>query len=216
MRNRFVALFLVTAVTAFAYQAGIASSYMLGPAGANDAAVTLNYTETGGSPQVEFQFGSADTVEYTMDGSTFDISTNTITANDVAFTFPSAAANIGEHTVSFVQGATPADALDTQFFIADRAYTVTEINVVWGVAESTGSMDVMVERLQGTEACAAGDNLQAAVVDATGTANTVATPALTGTTANLDLAAGNRLCVDLTATPNQIANLVVTVTLVVN
>lgn len=135
---------------------------------------------------------------------------------DVTWTFPDAtsgSATIGEHTVSFVQGGTAADALDTQFFIADRAYVVTEINAVWGVAESTGAMDIMVERLQGTEACAAGDDLQAAVVDATATANTVTTPALTATTANLDLAAGNRLCVDLTATPNEVTNMVVTVTL---
>jgi hypothetical protein len=149
-------------------------------------------------------FNPAATATVTIDGS----------AGTIAF--GDAGAFGGEHTVTWAQGGTAGDALDTQFFIADRAYTVTEINVVWGVAESTGAMDVMVERLQSTEACAAGDDLQAAVVDATGTANTVATPTLTSTTANLDLAAGNRLCVDVSATPNEVANLVVTVTLQVN
>ena len=97
-----------------------------------------------------------------------------------------------------------------------RAYTVTDIDAVWGTAESTGSMDIQVDRLQGTEACAAGDNLLNAVIDATGTANTVANGTLTSTTANLNLSAGDRLCVDLTATPNEIANMVVTVGLVPN
>lgn len=132
---------------------------------------------------------------------------------DVTATFPNASFNVGEYTVSWAQGATVANAVSSQFFIADRNVTVTEINVVWGTAETTGAMDVMVERLQGTEACGAGDDLQNAVVDATGAANTVATPALTGTPALLNLAAGNRLCVTLTATPNEVANLVVTVTL---
>lgn len=119
----------------------------------------------------------------------------------------------GEHTVSFVQGGTAADALDTIFFIADRPYTVTKITAVWGTAESTGSMDIQVERLQGTEACTggAGDDLLSAVIAATGTANTVNTGALV-TTSVVDLAAGNRLCLNLSATPNEVVNMVVTVT----
>ena len=218
--RRFIAVLALAALVApVASQNPLRESYGFGTSTANDATVTLHHSELSGAPILEFQFTTSDTVEYTMSGATFDISTNTITANDTVLTFPSAssaAANLGEHTVSWAQGGTAADALDTQFFIADRAYTVTEINVVWGGAESTGSMDVMVERLQGTEACAAGDDLQAAAVDATATANTVTTPALTGTPANLDLAAGNRLCVDVSATPDEVTNLVVTVTLVVN
>lgn len=137
-------------------------------------------------------------------------------AQNTTWTFPDAtsgAVTVGERTVSFVQGGVAANAVDGQFFIADRAYVITDIDIVWGVAESTGAMDVMVEKLTGTEACAAGDDLQTAVVDATATANTVTAPTLTATTADLNLAAGNRLCVDVTATPDEIANLTVTVTL---
>lgn len=194
----------------------MAQRYNFGPAGANDATSAIARTEVSGNETLQFMFTTSDTVEYSMDESTFDIDTNTLTANGVVFTFPSAAATIGESTVTWAQGATAADAVSTQFFIADRAYTVSAINVVWGVAESTGAMNVMVQRLQGTEACGSGDDLQDAVVDATATANTVTTPDLTGTAALLDLAAGNRLCVELTATPNEVTNLVVTVTLQVN
>lgn len=128
-------------------------------------------------------------------------------------TLPDASFTVGQKTVTWAQGGVPANAVNSQFFIADEGYVVTAINVVWGTAETTGDMDIMLERLQGTEACGSGDDLQAAVVDATGAANTVATPALTATPALLSLAAGDRLCVDLTATPNEVANIVVTVTM---
>jgi hypothetical protein len=118
-----------------------------------------------------------------------------------------------QRTVEFVQGGTAADALDTIFFIADRPYTVTRVDAIWATAESTGAMDIMVEKLTGTTACASGTDLLSAVIDATGTANTVNNGSLTATTADLLLAAGNRLCVDLSATPNEVVNMVVTVTL---
>lgn len=210
-------------VTALAFGAGAAGSYfqnqdIVGDINLydNDPASDRNTAIAEGASMI-FDVSNDSII---WEGATVNGTTTTLTVTDpttsTTWTLPaaSAAMTLGQHTVTWAQGGTAADALDTQFFIADRPYTVTEINVVWGVAESTGSMDVMVERLQGTEACAAGDDLQAAVVDATGTANTVATPALTATTANLTLAAGNRLCVDLTATPNEITNLVVTVTLI--
>ena len=122
--------------------------------------------------------------------------------------------DVGTIQASFVQGATAADALDTIFFIADRDYVVTKITAIWGTAESTGSMDIMVEKLTGTTACASGTDLMSAAIAGTGTANTLNTATLTATSANLLVAAGNRLCVDLTATPNEVVNMVVTVTLV--
>lgn len=120
----------------------------------------------------------------------------------------------GSIQASFVQGATVADALDTVFFTADRDFVVSKITAVWSTAESTGSMDIMVEKLTGTTACASGTDLQSAAIAGTGTANTLNTATLTATSANLLVAAGDRLCVDLTATPNEIVNLVVTATLV--
>jgi hypothetical protein len=117
---------------------------------------------------------------------------------------------------SFIGGAA-ATHVDTIFFVADRAYTVTAIKAVWGTAEATGDMDIQVERLQATEACTggAGDNLLSAAIDAStngggGTANTVNTGTLVSTTVTT-LAAGDRLCLNLTATPNEITNMVVTV-----
>lgn len=121
---------------------------------------------------------------------------------------------VGSIQASFVQGGTAADALDTIFFIADRDYVVTAIRAVWATAESTGAMDIMVEKLTGTTACASGTDLLSAAIDATGTANTVATGALVTTASAHLLAAGNRLCVDLSATPNEVVNMVVTATLV--
>ncbi|HWP39750.1 MAG TPA: hypothetical protein VNL70_02405, partial [Tepidisphaeraceae bacterium] len=128
----------------------------------------------------------------------------------VTYTLPAASQTLGHISVPVALGAA-ATHVDGVFFIADRPYKVTDIDAIWAVAESTGSMDVMVERLQGTEACGSGDDLLAAAIDATGTANTVNNGTLTATTANLTLAAGDRLCLDLTATPNEITNLVVTV-----
>ena len=50
-----------------------------------------------------------------------------------------------------------------------------------------------------------------APIDATGTADTTATGSLTATAADLQFASGDTLCIDLTATPNEVVNLVVTV-----
>lgn len=137
---------------------------------------------------------------------------------DATVTLPDATQTVGTVFTQFVQGGTAADALDTIFFIAPRAVTITQIDAVWGVAESTGSMDIQVERLQGTEACTGGngDDLLSAVIDATTTADTVANGALTATSADLDLAAGDRLCLNLTATPNEVVNMVVTVSMIPN
>jgi hypothetical protein len=121
---------------------------------------------------------------------------------------------VGSIQASFVQGGTAADAIDTVFFLADRDYVVTAISAVWSTAETTGSMDIQVEKLTGTTACASGTDQLSAVIAATGTANTVNNGALTTTAADHLLAAGNRLCVDLTATPNEVVNMVVTATLV--
>ena len=220
---------IVTGAVAYQGDQSLRRAYgFVAGAGANDAVATINYDDP--NSELELQFTTSDTVEYTFDASSFYLgAANTIVGEgttddafestisfgeptaDATLTLPIVSTTLGDFAVSFVQGGTAADMLDTQFFVTDKIVTVKSIDVVWGVAESTGSMDIMVERLQGTEACAAGDDLQTAVVDATATANTVTSPALTATTASLTLAAGNRLCVDVTATPNEITNAVVTV-----
>lgn len=116
-------------------------------------------------------------------------------------------------SVSKSYGTTVADHVSTGFFVADRDYHVHAIEAFWTTAESTGAMDVQVQRLQGTEAIASGDDLLSAVIDATGIAETVTSGTLVTTSATLDILDGNRLGVELTVTPNEIVGLVVTVTL---
>lgn len=116
-----------------------------------------------------------------------------------------------ERTITWAQGATVANAVTTPFFIADQSYVITQIQAVWGTAESTGAMDINVEKLTGTTAVGSGTAVLSAAIDATGTANTVATGTLSTTAATLNVAPGNRLGVTLTATPNEVKNIVVTV-----
>lgn len=122
-------------------------------------------------------------------------------------------ADVGTVPAVFQQGGTAADAIDTIFFVADRPYVVSAIRAVWAVAESTGTMDIVVKKLTGTTACASGTALNTAVAG-TGTANTVNSATLTTTSSALLLAAGDRLCVDLDSTPNEITMMTVTATLV--
>jgi hypothetical protein len=101
------------------------------------------------------------------------------------------------------------------FFIADRGYTVTGISEVHSTAGSDGgAVTLSVERLQGTEALDAGDDLLGATkIDLKGTADTVQSPALTATAANLVLAAGDRLALLDTGTLTAVADVCVTVSL---
>ena len=152
-----------------------------------------------------------------LEGATADAFETSITPVDATadrtITLPNASLTLGDTTVSWAQGGVVANAEDSIFFIADRAYTVTGINAVWSVAETTGSMDIMPEKLTGTTACGSGNDLLSAAVAGTGTANTVTAGSLTATGADLDLAAGDRICVDLSATPNEVKNITVTVKL---
>lgn len=99
------------------------------------------------------------------------------------------------------------------FFIATRACTIVSISEVHNVAgNDAGAVTLSVERLQGTEAPGAGDDLLGTTkIDLKGTAATVQSPALTGTTASLTLAAGNRLCLLDTGTLTTLDHVVVTV-----
>jgi len=148
-----------------------------------------------------------------FEGTTDDAFEATVSADDPAADYN---LTLGEFTVTKDFGPTTAELITAngKFFIATRKYRVVDIDAVWTVEETTGSMDIMVERLQGIEACGSGDDLQTAAIDATGTAETVNNATLTATVALLSLAAGDRLCVTLTATPNEIDGIVVSVRLV--
>jgi hypothetical protein len=116
-------------------------------------------------------------------------------------------------TVSEVlQGATPATAANYgTFFVADRKYKVKGVRVVHGTASSSGT--VQVEKLTGTQAKAAGVGLLASAASTAGTANTVLSPALTSTGADLLLAVGDRLGLSNGGTLTSSAQLVVEVIL---
>lgn len=205
-----------SAVGGAAYQAG--TFRVVGDVNVYDNDPLSDYnTAIEETPRIQLDGSAGDII---LEGATQDafetIIADTDVAQDVTISYPDAtsgAFTLGDTTASWVQGATPADALDTKFFVADRAYTITDVDVSWGTAESTGAMDVMVEKLNGVTACGSGTDVLAAVVDATATADTTTSPALHATAANSVVAAGDALCVDVSATPNEIANLVVTVAL---
>lgn len=117
--------------------------------------------------------------------------------------------------VSSFPQASPADHT---FFVANRAYRVTAIREVHSTAGSDGSaVNVQVTKDTGTQAPGAGANLLTnntnAGFDMKGTANTVQTGTLTATTADLELAAGDRLSLDFAGTLTALAGVVVTVSL---
>ena len=103
---------------------------------------------------------------------------------------------------------------DVQFFTAPvkcQVVAVREIHVTAGTdgSDVTGT----IRRCQGTEVATAGDDLLSAAINFKGTALTEQTPALTATTADLTLEAGNRLSLDVTGTTTALAGVIVTVLL---
>jgi len=103
---------------------------------------------------------------------------------------------------------------DVQFFTAPVKCQVVTIREVHATAGSDGSaVSGTIRRCQGTEAATAGDDLLSATINFKGTALTEQTPALTTTTANLTLEAGDRLSLDVTGTTTALAGVIITVLL---
>lgn len=138
-----------------------------------------------------------------------------IATGDVADCLQSLWVNLKD-TVEAVYESGPlaTGSVDSIFFTANREYTVVDIQAVWATAESGGTVTLMPERLQATEACGSGDDLLASTMDGTATANTVLDPGLTTTRASLVISEGNRICIDYGVdTPGELLNVVVTVTM---
>ena len=98
--------------------------------------------------------------------------------------------------VNFRYGdATP---IDTPFFVAARAYRVHKITVrILGTAASaTGA----IKKAPSGTAIASGTALHASTFAFDATTNTNVTPTLTATTADLNIAAGDCIGVDVTGT----------------
>ena len=104
---------------------------------------------------------------------------------------------------------------DVQFFTAPVKCEVVAVREVHATAGNDGSdVTATIRRCQGTEAATAGDDLLGTTkINLKGTALTEQTPALTGTSANLVLEAGDRLSLDVTGTTTTLAGVIVTVLL---
>ena len=108
-----------------------------------------------------------------------------------------------------------ADVVDQVFFIAPEPMEVVEIHEIHGTKGTNASaVTATVKRCQGTEAATAGDDLIGTTkIDLKGDDNTLQSPALTSTTADRKLAAGDRLSVDVTGTTTACAGVMVQVLL---
>jgi hypothetical protein len=104
---------------------------------------------------------------------------------------------------------------DVQFWTAPVDCEVVAVREVHVTAGTDGSdVSGTIRRCQGTEAATAGDDLLGDTkIDFKGTALTEQTPALTATTANLTLEAGDRLSLDVTGTTTALAGVILTVLL---
>jgi hypothetical protein len=103
---------------------------------------------------------------------------------------------------------------DVQFWTAPVKCEVVAVREVHTTAGTDGSaVTGTIRRCQGTEAATAGDDLLSATIDLKGTALTEQTPALTATTANLTLEAGDRLSLDVTGATTALAGVILTVLL---
>ena len=103
---------------------------------------------------------------------------------------------------------------DVQFFTAPVKCEVVAVREVHATAgNDAGAVTGTIRRCQGTEAATAGDDLLSAAINFKGTALTEQTPALTATTADLTLEAGNRLSLDVTGTTTTLAGVIITVLL---
>jgi hypothetical protein len=103
---------------------------------------------------------------------------------------------------------------DSAMFIAGRNYRVIGAREVHGVAGTdVGAVTLMLKKMTGTQAPAAGANLMSAGWNLKAAANTPQNASLVGTAATLALAAGDRLGVALTGTPTAVAGVIVVVEL---
>lgn len=121
--------------------------------------------------------------------------------------------NIGLTNPEYIHSFVDVTPADKHFFIAPFDLTIKQIQEVHSTAGSdAGAVTLQVERLQGTEAPGGnGDALLATAFNGKATANTVQSGTLTGTSALLSLAAGDRLGLDYTGTLTALAGVTVTV-----
>lgn len=102
---------------------------------------------------------------------------------------------------------------DEQFWIAPvkcQVVAIHEVHVTAG--DHASAVTATVRRCQGTETATAGDDLIGSTkIDLKGTALTLQSPALTSTTDDLVLSAGDRLSLDVTGNTQNLAGVILTV-----
>jgi hypothetical protein len=113
---------------------------------------------------------------------------------------------------------TAALSVSQTFFVATKTYQVIAVSFVHGAAETSATtLYALLTKDTGTTAPGAGTGLLTnntnAGFDCKATANTVQTGTLTGTTANLQLAVGDRLAINFSAAATQLAGVTITVSL---
>lgn len=105
--------------------------------------------------------------------------------------------------------------VDQVFYIAAEPLEVVEVHEIHATkGTDAGDVIATIRRCQSTEAATAGDDLLGATkINLKGENNTLQSPGLTSTTADLQLAAGDRLALDITGTTTAVAGAQVTVLL---
>jgi len=126
---------------------------------------------------------------------------------------------VGEDAIiaTYHSGLIGTAVISDHFFINNtgRTLVVKAIDIVTDIIASDGSaVTLQVDKLTGTEAPGGGDNLLASTHDLKTTARTVTSPTLTSTGADLEVADGNRLGIEVAGTLTAVAGLVVSVYLV--
>jgi hypothetical protein len=118
----------------------------------------------------------------------------------------------GASFATFSRVANGDIATATMYLNLIPGQTIRAISMRWNTAGTdAGTVTATVTRDTGTTAPGAGTNMLAAAQSVKGAAGTTVFPALTATTANLTMAAGDRLAVLMAGTLTALAGLVVTV-----
>lgn len=97
-------------------------------------------------------------------------------------------------------------------YIANFGIMIREVRVVWGTASTSGTLNI--ERLSGTEALDAGDEIFKTDIDMSGTANTVITKKTSTDLQNTKLSPGDRIAFKDGGTLTNQANLCITIYLI--
>lgn len=120
--------------------------------------------------------------------------------------------NIKSPIVLTINLSLPADMIDKNIFIADRAYKIREVKEAHTTAETTaGTLTMDIKKCTGTTAPASGNTILASTYDMKGTANTIVSKFPIAT--NYAIAENDRLALDFSAGATELAGVSITIVL---